>query len=46
MGPQISSDFQSPTTPAPQIPEIQEPKYTMNWLGLQTLFVIGISLIP
>lgn len=45
MEPQISSDFQSPTTPAPQIPEIQEPKYTMNWLGLQTLFVIGISLI-
>lgn len=31
--------------PTPQIPAIPEPKYTMRWLGLQTLFVLGISVI-
>ena len=23
----------------------KEPKYTMRWLGLQTLFVLGISIV-
>ena len=30
---------------APKLPTIPEPKYTMRWLGLQTFFVLGISII-
>lgn len=30
---------------APKLPAIPEPKYTMRWLGLQTFFVFGISII-